>query len=136
VSQKGTGESVAQLFAALANADRLAILSELRRQEGSTACGHSISEVAARTGLTRFSASRHLRILADVSLTYATRNRRTIIYRLNVYAFEQVEDWAIAYTEEFVSKPPAPATSIDLGSCVGPSSASTGRMRSSVGTIR
>lgn len=135
-SHKGTVGSVAQLVAALASTDRLAILAELGRQRESTACGLSISEVAARTGLTRFSASRHLRVLADASLAQPTRNRHAIIHRLDASAFEPVEDWAIAYTGEFVSDRPASVTSPDIRSGLGSHSASAGLMRASVETIR
>ena len=77
-------------FRALANADRLAVLRVLRECAPS---GMNISQVAAATELTRFTASRHLQVLCVAGFVSATRHEKSIMHRLDPHGFEQVEDW-------------------------------------------
>ncbi|MFB7890607.1 ArsR/SmtB family transcription factor [Microbacterium sp. NPDC056044] len=84
---------LSRVFGALANSDRIAIIDMLRGSAADEPGGVSISRVAEATGLTRFSASRHLRILCEVGLVSATRQRHSVLHRLDSRGFDAVEDW-------------------------------------------
>ncbi|MCR2799380.1 helix-turn-helix domain-containing protein [Microbacterium sp. zg-Y818] len=86
------------VFGALANVDRIAIIDMLRGVAAEHPGGVSISRVAEATGLTRFSASRHLRILRDAGLVSATRRRPSVMHRLDARGFDAVEDWLCGTT--------------------------------------
>ena len=90
--------SLSTVFAALANGDRIAIIELLRECASEEPGGVSISWVAASTGLTRFSASRHLRILCDAGLVSASRSRHSVLHRLDARGFDALEDWICAVT--------------------------------------
>lgn len=53
----------------------------------------TISELALRTELSRFSASRHLHILRRSGLVVAEQNGSRLLHRLSGAALEQIEDW-------------------------------------------
>ena len=84
---------LSRIFSALANADRIAIIDMLRGCATDELDGVSISRVAEATGLTRFAASRHLRILCDAGLVSATRKRHSTLHRIDVRGFYELEDW-------------------------------------------
>lgn len=67
----GSDAGLLELFAALANQDRLRIVDALRARGG--ARGLSITEIARDVGITRFGASRHLATLRDAGIV-RTRN--------------------------------------------------------------
>jgi DNA-binding transcriptional ArsR family regulator len=71
----------AQVFAALANPDRLALVQALHDgdSEAGPRPGLSIVDLAMRTGLSRFSAFRHLAILREAHIVEAnTVGNRTL----------------------------------------------------------
>ncbi|KQZ85282.1 hypothetical protein ASD56_02670 [Microbacterium sp. Root166] len=82
-----------RVFAALANADRIAIVDLLRGCVEDEPAGVSISRVAESIGLTRFSASRHLRVLCEAGLVSATRRQHSVLHRLDAGGFDAMEDW-------------------------------------------
>lgn len=86
---------VVGLFAALANADRLALVQALcdRRTQGDDGDGASIAELARLTGLSRFSASRHLSILRAAQLIRAESHGQRILHQMNGQGLQAVEDW-------------------------------------------
>ena len=76
-------------FRALANGERLAVLRVL----GGCPAGMNISQVAAAAELSRFTASRHLKLLCAAGLVTASRREQSLIHRLDPRGFERVEDW-------------------------------------------
>lgn len=89
--------SLASLFAALANPDRLEIMEYLRLVVRDCPEGASITCVAEEMGLSRFSASRHLRVLVSAGLVEAAASDRAILHRPVLSRFEQIEDWAYGH---------------------------------------
>lgn len=89
-------EGLAIVFAALANSDRLALVRELaattatRGEDNRVA---TISYLAARTEMSRFSTSRHLRILRECGLARARRDGTRILHRLNGDILNAIDDW-------------------------------------------
>lgn len=88
-----------QVFAALANSDRLAILEVLAESAARNPRGVPISKVADKTELTRFSASRHLRILVDAGLVVVERERQSLLHRLSSEGLNAAEDWVVRVTD-------------------------------------
>lgn len=92
--------TLVELFSALANADRIAILRDLASCEQAgyaSPFDTSISAIAERTGLTRFSASRHLSLLSDAGLVDVERVGYRKLHALRSEHFEQIEDWLITF---------------------------------------
>jgi len=89
--------SLTAVFAALANDERLAILRTLADSARETGRGASISSLADAVGITRFSASRHLRILATAGLVTVRRSGHALIHRLEPAGLDIVEDWLYAH---------------------------------------
>lgn len=87
---------LAQVFSALASADRLAILAELRRAAESSPSRSgtmTISEVALRLDMSRFSASRHLNVLREAGLVECVRSDRKALHSLSPSSLNALEDW-------------------------------------------
>ena len=86
---------LARLFAALANADRLALVQALCELPagGDDPSRASIAELARLTGLSRFSASRHLSILRDAGLVVAESFGQRILHEMNWRGLQAFEDW-------------------------------------------
>lgn len=82
------------MLSTLASDDRRAIVEMLGGLVGEGA-GMSISQVANILGMTRFSASRHLRILNESGLVTATRRGTAMIYSVRVEPLWLIEDWII-----------------------------------------
>ncbi|WP_127473958.1 ArsR/SmtB family transcription factor [Microbacterium sulfonylureivorans] len=83
-------------FAALANASRLSLLRELSRptpRNGHLGGGQTISELAAKTELSRFAASRHLGILREAGLVHGVRDGSRMLHRLEGAALDEIDDW-------------------------------------------
>lgn len=88
-----------QVFAALANSDRIAIVEVLAEMAAIHPRGVPISLVADRTELTRFSASRHLRILVEAGVVDVERERQSALHRLNADGLLGAEDWVVAVAQ-------------------------------------
>jgi len=82
-----------QVFAALSNPDRLAILAALRPAPDDARPERTVTSLARATGLSRFAASRHLRHLCDAGLVEVSRHRTALLHRLAITGLAQVEDW-------------------------------------------
>lgn len=87
-----SGTAEAELFAALANNDRLLILSVMLAAEAEGR-HFSITRLAAATEISRFAASRHLAILRRVGLIQVQFEGRRAIHQLSASRFEALEDW-------------------------------------------
>lgn len=89
------GVASAALFAALANADRLAMLAVLSSAQSADRRDHglSIAELATCTEISRFAASRHLAILRRAGLVEARIVGRRALHHLKSASFEKLEDW-------------------------------------------
>lgn len=92
-----------QVFAALANSDRIAIIEVLADLAAARPRGVPISVVAERTELTRFSASRHLKILVDAGVVSVERDQQSQLHRLNVDGLVGAEDWVVAIAQRVES---------------------------------
>lgn len=89
---------VVSLLKAAAHPDRLRILNVLleSRMDGHAAL--TITDVAHRVELSRFSASRHLGVLADAQLVRAVIDGNRRLQELCIESFEAIEDWVIDFT--------------------------------------
>ena len=100
--EKLTVEQTGGLIVALsgvANGDRLAILDVLRRAASAADVSLTITEIAARADLSRFSASRHLHILCSAGLVDVVRSGSAQLHRLRPEGFGVIEDWLYPITE-------------------------------------
>ena len=80
-------------FRALANSDRREILQTLRRAPENDTTMLSIGKIAAAVELTRFAASRHLRILEASGLVTSQRDGMATLYALRMEGMTFVDDW-------------------------------------------
>ena len=88
------GVALATVIRALANEDRLRIVSEIAAALASGAVeGLTIAESAARVEISRFSASRHLGILREAGVVRRRQVGVRSLHSLDPVAFELVEDW-------------------------------------------
>lgn len=74
-------------FNAVAEPRRREILSYLTARE------RSVGEIVVTLRLAQPSVSKHLRVLRDVGLVHARRERRRILYRTNAEAIRPLHDW-------------------------------------------
>ncbi|WP_109212379.1 MULTISPECIES: metalloregulator ArsR/SmtB family transcription factor [Microbacterium] len=88
---------LSQVFAALANDDRLAILDVLRESRD-TEC--SIERIADSIEMSRFATSRHLRILRQAGLVDGRRSGHKFLHRLAQSRFDDIDDWLLDYLIE------------------------------------
>lgn len=94
--EPGDLPDLVQVFSALASADRLAILAELHHAAQSRPPGtgaRTISEVALRVNMSRFSASRHLGVLREARLVECVRSDRKALHSLTSQSLNALEDW-------------------------------------------
>lgn len=74
-------------FNAVAEPRRREILSYLATRE------HSVGEIVVTLRLAQPSVSKHLRVLRDVGLVRARRERRRILYRTNADSIRPLHEW-------------------------------------------
>jgi len=84
-------EPSADVFRAIADPTRRALLDRLRAKE------LSVAELAAPFRMTQPAISQHLRVLRDADLVRPRRVGRQQVYRLNARPLRQVRDWAAHY---------------------------------------
>lgn len=84
--------SLAGVFHALGNDDRLALLATLRVLSPYSA---SIEELSIAVGISRFAASRHLRILREAGLAEGARIVHQYRHRLSSRHFERIDAWLL-----------------------------------------
>ena len=92
----GGAAELSEIFAALANADRLAIVGAMMPCDDSKLPVMTITQLARATSLSRFAASRHLRVLVDVGVVEVARQGRASFHRLRGEALTPIEDWLYA----------------------------------------
>lgn len=89
---------VASLLRAAAHPDRLRILQVVLESRKSGQQALSVTEIARRSELNRFSVSHHLGLLTEARLVHCTVEGRRRMHSLSTAAFEVIEDWVIAFT--------------------------------------
>ena len=88
-----------EVFRALADPTRRALLDELFRSDGQSL--HALEE---RFSMTRFGVMKHLRVLADAGLVVTRRSGREKLHFLNPVPIRLIHDrWIDKYTERRVS---------------------------------
>ena len=89
-----------EIFRALADPSRRALLDALRERDG-----QALSELeAALPGMTRFGVMKHLRVLADASLITTIRDGRRKLHYLNAVPIRLIYDrWVSKYTEPWAA---------------------------------
>jgi DNA-binding transcriptional ArsR family regulator len=86
-----TARRNANVFGAVADPTRRAILDLLRRRE------LTAGELAARFPVSRPAVSRHLRVLRGAGLVQETRSSQSRIYSLNPAPLMEVDRWLRGY---------------------------------------
>src|SRR4026207_1357736 len=89
-----------EIFRALADPSRRALLDALRERDG-----QALSELeTALPGMTRFGVMKHLRVLADASLIPAGRAGRRKLHSRNAVPIRLIYDrWVSKYTEPWAA---------------------------------
>src|SRR5438128_12538714 len=88
-----------EVFRAMADPTRRALLDELFRQDGQT-----LSTLEARFSMTRFGVMKHLKVLEEAGLVVTRRRGREKLHFLNPVPIRQIHDrWIDKYTERVVS---------------------------------
>lgn len=88
-----------EVFRAMADPTRRALLDELFRQDGQT-----LSALGARFSMTRFGVMKHLRVLEDAGLVVAHRSGREKLHFLNPIPIQLLHDrWIGKYRERYAS---------------------------------
>jgi DNA-binding transcriptional ArsR family regulator len=82
------------VFRALADPTRRALLERLRRSE------QSVRQLAEPFRMTQPAVSQHLRVLRDAGLVRARRDGREQLYRLDGRPLRRVRDW-VGHYERF-----------------------------------
>lgn len=86
------------LLAALASDDRRAIIDLLARRSDRLTNTMSITEIAYSLELSRFSASRHLKILREAGVIRSSQVGGTVLNELDFNSLLQLEDWVLSIT--------------------------------------
>jgi DNA-binding transcriptional ArsR family regulator len=89
-----TPTSTDQVFTALADPHRRALLDRLRVRDGQT-----LSDLCERMPMSRQAVTKHLRVLGDAGLVQVRREGRTRVHSLDPAPLRDVSDWLWAYAE-------------------------------------
>ncbi len=90
---------VDEVFRALADPTRRALLDELFRQDG-----QSLSELEGRFSMTRFGVMKHLKLLEESRLVVSKRRGREKLHFLNPVPIRLIHDrWVSKYTEPWAA---------------------------------
>src|SRR5471032_1483109 len=88
-----------EVFRAMADPTRRALLDELFRQDGQT-----LSALEARFAMTRFGVMKHLKVLQQAGLVVTRRRGREKLHFLNPIPIRLVHDrWVSKYAEPWVA---------------------------------
>jgi DNA-binding transcriptional ArsR family regulator len=91
--------SVDEVFKALADPTRRALLDELYEEDGQT-----LSALEGRLPMTRFGVMKHLRVLEDAGLVVTKRRGREKLHFLNVVPIRLIHDrWVSKYAEPWAA---------------------------------
>lgn len=93
------GWDLGRAFQALAFDERRVLLMILRSDHLEGGTGLAITQLAARAGTSRFTASRHLGLLRTAGLVDARRVGAKRVHRVALDAMCEVEDWICQFTE-------------------------------------
>ena len=94
----GPVDQLSRILSTLANGNRRAIVEYLAQHGHKGNSPPPISRIAENVLLTRFSTSRHLRILQEAGLVDVNRSGAAKLSVLSVEPLLRVEDWIIAVT--------------------------------------
>ena len=90
---------VDEVFKALADPTRRALLDELYEEDGQT-----LSALEGRLPMTRFGVMKHLRVLEDAGLVVTKRRGREKLHFLNVVPIRLIHDrWVSKYAEPWAA---------------------------------
>jgi len=90
---------VDEVFKALADSTRRALLDELYEEDGQT-----LSALEGRLPMTRFGVMKHLRVLEDAGLVVTKRRGREKLHFLNVVPIRLIHDrWVSKYAEPWAA---------------------------------
>lgn len=88
-----------EVFRALADPTRRALLDELFREDG-----QSLRSLKGRFSMTRFGVMKHLRLLEEAGLVVTRRRGREKLHFLNPVPIRLIHDrWVSKYAEPWVS---------------------------------
>src|SRR5450759_1924199 len=88
-----------EVFRAMADPTRRALLDELFRQDGQT-----LSALGARFSMTRFGVMKHLKLLEEAGLVVTKRRGREKLHFLNPVPIRLVHDrWVSKYAEPWAA---------------------------------
>ena len=88
-----------EVFRALADPTRRALLDELFRDDG-----QSLSELEARVAMTRFGVMKHLRVLEEAGLVLSRRQGRQKLHYLNPIPIRLIHDrWVSKFAEPWAA---------------------------------
>src|SRR6185436_6558072 len=95
----GVDSGADQVFRALADPTRRALLDELFREDGQT-----LTELEARFDMTRFGVMKHLKQLEEAGLVVTRRQGREKLHHLNPVPIRLVHDrWVSKYAEPWAA---------------------------------
>ncbi len=89
--------SPAQVFFALGDETRLALMTQLANGEQ-----HSISQLTARSKLTRQAITKHLRVLEQVGVARGVRSGRESLFELDPTPIQDVRDYLDLVSSQWV----------------------------------
>ena len=93
------GRPVDEVFKALADPTRRALLDELNASDGQT-----LSALESRAEMTRFGVMKHLKVLEDAGLVVTRRRGREKLHFLNAVPIRLIHDrWVSKYAEPWVA---------------------------------
>ncbi len=88
-----------EVFRALADPTRRALLDELHARDGQT-----LGELEARFEMTRFGVMKHLRVLEEARLVLTRRNGREKLHYLNPVPIRLIHDrWVSKFAEPWTA---------------------------------
>ena len=95
VAPGDTDERLDALVRAIADAERRALLDVLI---DAAPPGLSITQLASATGVSRFCASRHLRVLREAGVLTLTRDGYQKLHFIDFAVFLDLEDWTLRFS--------------------------------------
>jgi DNA-binding transcriptional ArsR family regulator len=101
MSQKGSsvasaGRAHAQVFAALGDRTRLALVAKLRDGQP-----HSITQLTSGSKLTRQAITKHLRVLERAGIVHSARTGRTSLYEFDPQPIESLRKYLEVVSKEW-----------------------------------
>lgn len=98
------GDALELRLSAIAFSERRALLTSLLDAQNRGEQGCTITELAAVTGTTRFTASRHLAILRAAGLVTATAVGNRRLHRIDLDAVGAIDDWLYPFIAAYLAQ--------------------------------